>query len=89
MKLIAPIHSYIVSLHFLFLLVYVDSDSNSALNGKLALYRSSPKGQLSIEPQIRSLAGRDSLSLILTVGNRLGGPHASKLLKSVPHKHDL
>jgi hypothetical protein len=35
-----------------------------------------------MEPQIRSLAGRDSLPLILKMELDEGGPHASKLLKS-------
>ena len=71
MKLIGPIHSHIVSLHFLFLLLHCVLPIPIAVNGKFALYRSSPKGQLSIEPQIRSLAGRDSLPQILR-GNRSG-----------------
>jgi hypothetical protein len=35
-----------------------------------------------MEPQLRSLAGRDSLPLILLAEWEKGGPHASKLLKS-------
>jgi len=42
-----------------------------------------------MEPLIRSLAGRDSLPLILKMEWDEGGPHAGKLLKSVSHKHDL
>jgi hypothetical protein len=80
MKLIRPIHSQIISLQLLFLLVCLLSIL-SALNGKFALYWSSTKGQLSIEPLLRSLAGRDSLPLILKVGLDEGGPHTSKLLK--------
>ena len=71
MKLIRPIHSQIVSLHFLFLLLHCVLPIPIAVNGKFALYRSSTKGRLSIEPQIRSLAGRDSLSLILIRGMKL------------------
>src|SRR5574341_578563 len=48
MKLIRPIHSQIVSRHFLFLLPCVFPIPR-AVNGMFALYRSS-KGQLSIEP---------------------------------------
>jgi hypothetical protein len=39
-----------------------------------------------MEPQIRSLASRDSLPLILKMGWDEGGPHASKLLKSAATK---
>jgi hypothetical protein len=81
MKLIGPIHSQVISLQLLYLLVYLLA-SPSALNGKFALYRSSTKGQLSMEPQIRSLASRDSLPLILNMELDESGPHASKLLKS-------
>mgnify|MGYP006183699095 CR=1 FL=1 len=49
MKLIGPIHSQIVSLQLLFLLVGLLAIP-IALNGKFALYWSSTKGQLSIEP---------------------------------------
>ncbi len=42
-----------------------------------------------MEPLIRSLAGRDSLPLILKMEWDECGPHAGKLLKSVSHKHDL
>jgi hypothetical protein len=69
-KLVGPIHSQIISLQLLCLLVCF-LPIPSALNGKFALYRSSPKGQLSIELQLRSLAGRDSLLQILR-GNWLG-----------------
>src|SRR5437870_2035637 len=46
---VPPIHSHVVSLHCLLLLRYV-IPIPSALNGKLALYRSSKRGLLSIEP---------------------------------------
>ena len=62
-KLIGPIDSQIISLQWLLLLAVVPIPS--ALNGMFALYRSSTKGPLSIESQLRSLTGRDSLSLIL------------------------
>jgi hypothetical protein len=68
-KFISPIHSHIVSFHSLFLLGCV-LPIPIAMNGKFALYKSSTKGQLSIEPQIRSLTGRDSLPLILVRGIR-------------------
>src|SRR5215475_13837493 len=68
-ELIRPIHAQIISLHALLLLGCV-LPIPTALNGKFALYRSSPKGQLSIKLLLRSLAGRDSLSLILKAGNR-------------------
>jgi hypothetical protein len=69
-KFICPIHTPIISIHSVFLLGCV-VPVPIALNGKFALYQSSTKGQLSIEPQIRSLTGRDSLSLILLTGIRL------------------
>src|SRR5205823_4354510 len=59
-KFINPIHSHIISLHSLFLLGYV-LPIPIALNGKFALYKSSTKKQLSIEPQIRSITGQNSL----------------------------
>src|SRR5439155_13720329 len=46
---ISPIHSHVVSFHCLLLLRYV-IPIPCALNGKLALYRSSKRGLLSIEP---------------------------------------
>src|SRR5207249_11207164 len=46
---VSPIHSHVVSFHCLLLLRYV-IPIPSALNGKLALYRSSKRGLLSIEP---------------------------------------
>src|SRR4029434_7723368 len=64
MKLIRPIHSQMISLHFSFLLRCV-VPIPSASNGQFALYRSSG-GQVSIAPQLRSLAGRDSLRLIFS-----------------------
>ena len=66
-KFISPIHSHIVSFHSLFLCCVLPIPI--AMNGKFALYKSSTKGQLSIEPQIRSLTGRDSLPLILVKRN--------------------
>ena len=48
-KTVSPIHSYVVSFHVLLLLHYV-IPIPKAPNGKLALYRSSRRGQLSIEP---------------------------------------
>src|SRR5689334_25272522 len=80
MKLIGPIHSQIKAFQLLCLLGYRFSISG-ALNSMFALYRSSTKGQLSIEPQLRSLAGRDSLPLFLKSGLDESGPHASKLLE--------
>jgi len=80
MKLIGPIHSQIKAFQLLCLLGYRFSISG-ALNGMFALYRSSTKGQLSIEPQLRSLARRDSLPLFLKSGLDESGPHASKLLE--------
>src|SRR5438552_13691760 len=88
MKLIGPIHSQIVSLQLLCLLGLVLPIS-VAPNGMFALYRSSTKGPLSMEPLIRSLVGQDSLPLILKMEWDEGGPHAGKLLKSVSHIHDL
>ena len=81
MKLIRPIHSQIVPFQLLYLLVCLLVISK-ALNGKFALYRSSTKGQLSMELHFRSLAGRDSLPLILLAEWDKGGPHTSKLLNS-------
>ena len=49
MQAVAPIHSHVVSFHLLLLLRYV-IPIPIALNGKLALYRSSKRGLLSIEP---------------------------------------
>src|SRR5207244_6879309 len=46
---VSPIHSHVVSFHCLLLLRYV-IPIPSALNGKLALYRSSKRGLLSLEP---------------------------------------
>ena len=46
---VSPIHSYVVSFHLLLFLHYV-IPIPKAPNGKLALYRSSRTGQLSIEP---------------------------------------
>ncbi len=90
MKLVGPIHSQIVSLQLLCLLVVRFLPIPSALNGKFALYRSSTQGQLSIEPLLRSLAGWDSLPLILKAGNwkKVVLMPASPL-KSMSHKHDL
>ena len=85
---VSPIHSYVVSFHCLLLLRYV-IPIPIALNGKLALYRSSRRGLLSIEPLFRSLTGWDSLSQILKNGIGLEWSSTSKLLKSVSHKHEL
>ena len=49
MQAVSPIHPYVVSFHVLLFLRYV-IPIPIALNGKLALYRSSKRGLLSIEP---------------------------------------
>ena len=64
MQAVAPIHPYVISFHCRSFLRYV-IPIPIALNGKLALYRSSKRGRLSIKLQTRSPTGRDSLSLIL------------------------
>src|SRR5215510_3444696 len=78
----SPIHSQIVSLHFLVLLLHHLLPIPSAVNGMFALYRSS-NGQLSIEPL--SPFSRWSGQSVLDPHERLGfdGPQSSKLMKSV------
>ena len=83
-KFIRPVHSQIISLHFVLLLYYVVS-LPSALNGMFALYWSS-KGQLSIEPLAPSSrwSGQSALDPPEALGS--DGPHSSKLLKSVSYR---
>ena len=81
MKLIGPIHSQIVSLQLLCLLGLVLPIS-VAPNGMFALYRSSTKGPLSIEPLLHSLASRDSLSLILLLGIGQGRSSCQQALET-------
>src|SRR5262245_28510626 len=78
----SPIHSQIVSFHFLVLLLHHLLPIPSAVNGMFALYRSS-NGQLSIEPL--SPFSRWSGQSVLDPHERLGfdGPQSSKLMKSV------
>src|SRR5262245_3792656 len=59
MAFVRPIHSQIIPLQFLTLLFCL-LPIPITVNGKFLLYRSS-MGQLSIEPLLRSFAGRDSL----------------------------
>src|SRR5215510_4248338 len=88
-RAIAPIHSHVVSFHYLLLLHDVIPIPR-ALNGKLALYRSSKRGQLSIEPSAPfSYWTGQSLPDPRWRGLGRVGPHSSKLLKSVSHKHEL
>src|SRR4029453_16644998 len=56
----------------------------SASNGLFALYRSSG-GQLSIEPQLRSLAGRDSLRLIFNEISRWRSSRQQALKSALPN----
>src|SRR5215467_12272802 len=85
-KLIGPIDSQIISLQWLLLLAVVPIPS--ALNGMFALYRSSTKGPLSIESQLRSLTG-GTVSPGSSNEMGEGGSSSSKLLKLVSRKHDL
>ena len=82
-KFISPIHSQIVSLHFVFLLFHCVLPIPIAVNGKFALYRSSTKGQLSIEPlaPFSRWTGQSVLDPHPGLGS--DGPHSSKLLKSM------
>jgi hypothetical protein len=81
-KFLSPIHSQIVSLHFLILLLYLVLPIPSAVNGMFALYRSS-RGQLSIEPlaPFSRWSGQSALDPLGGLGS--DGPQSSKLMKLV------
>jgi hypothetical protein len=79
-EFLSPIHSQIVSLHFLVLLLRYLLPIPTAVNGKFALYRSSTKGQLSIEllAPFSRWSGQSVLDPLKGLGSH--GPHSSKLL---------
>src|SRR5215471_2595435 len=80
--LVRPIHSQIISLHLLFLL-YVVFPIPKALNGMFALYRSSTKGQLSMElpAPFFCWSGQSALDPLEGLGRY--GPQSNKLVQSV------
>jgi hypothetical protein len=84
-EFLSPIHSQIVSLHFLVLLLHHMVPIPSAVNGMFALYRSST-GQLSIEPlaPFSRWSGQSVLDPLEGLGS--AGPQSSKLMKSVLQK---
>ena len=85
MQAVSPIHPYVVSLHCRLFLRYV-IPIPIALNGKLALYRSSKRGLLSIEP-LNPFSYWPGQSLPDPSKNRIGWrwSSTSKLLLSVSH----
>src|SRR4029453_7562716 len=70
MHSVSPIPSHVVSLHFPFLLLRFVLPIPIALNGMFALYRSSIRGQLSIEP-LAPFSHRPGQSLPDPPGDRI------------------